>query len=78
MTFTPPTEDELGAVGALIDGAAASAKDVYEVTTKMGVTEDERNGLVGLVTMPFQYGTNRDPQGNFSYFTKMFGYADEL
>jgi hypothetical protein len=76
MTFTPPTDDELRALGARIDGAAVSAKDVYEVTTKMGVTEDERNGVVGLVTMPFQYGTNRDPKGSSSYFTKMFGYAD--
>jgi hypothetical protein len=76
VTFTPPTEDEWRALGARIDGAAASAKDVYELTTRLGVTEEERNGVVGLATMAFQYGTNRDPGGTSSYFTRMFGYEN--
>lgn len=76
MTLTPPTEDELIALGSRIDSAAADATSVYEITSGMSVTEEERNTIVVFATMAFQYGTNRDPRGLSSYLTKTFGYAD--
>lgn len=76
MTFTPPSDDELRALGARIDDAATNAKDVYEITTRMDVTAEERDTFVGIANMAFQYGADRDSRGLSSYFTEMFGYPD--